>query len=188
MEYYCIMVKTGEEKAFKERAIKALKEKFPEVQLFFFQRMLRSNRGEYFERPLFPGYLFLAVEKLSGDFFLLLKKQKDFGRILMDNRNPTVLAGQALEELKIFIHNGEHWGVSKISFLPGQRIKVISGPLLGLEGLVYKVNKKRKRVTILSSLSPDGKRFDLYYEDVAPADVSLDVPAGRLSEKEETGV
>ena len=103
MEYYCIMVKTGEEKVFKERAIKALKEKFPEVQLFFFQRMLRSNRGEYFERPLFPGYLFLAVEKLSGDFFLLLKKQKDFGRILMDNRNPTVLAGQALEELKIFI-------------------------------------------------------------------------------------
>ena len=39
MEYYCIMVRTGEEQSFKERALAALKDKFPDVQFFFFQRM-----------------------------------------------------------------------------------------------------------------------------------------------------
>ena len=47
-----------------------------------------------------------------------------------------------------------------------KKIRVISGPLAGLEGNIYKVNKKRKRITIMSSLSPNGKHFDLFYEDV----------------------
>ena len=58
MEYYCIMVRTGEEQSFKERALAALKDKFPDVQFFFFQRMMKSNKGECCERPLFPGYVF----------------------------------------------------------------------------------------------------------------------------------
>ena len=47
-----------------------------------------------------------------------------------------------------------------------EKIRIISGPLVGLEGNIYKVNKKRKRITIESSLTSDGKRFDLCYEDV----------------------
>ena len=89
MEYYCIMVRTGEEEAFKKNAMACLKENFPDVQFFFFQRMMKTNKGECFERPL-----------------------------------------------------------------------------LGLEGNIYMVNKKRKRITITSSLSPYGKHFDLFYEDV----------------------
>ncbi|MCI6257514.1 MAG: hypothetical protein MR694_00220 [Spirochaetia bacterium] len=53
-----------------------------------------------------------------------------------------------------------------MQFLPGKKIRVISGPLVGLEENIYKVNKKRKRITIESSLTSDGKRFDLFYEDV----------------------
>ena len=82
MEYYCIMVRTGEEEAFKKNAMACLKENFPDVQFFFFQRMMKTNKG------------------------------------------------------------------------------------VGLEGNIYMVNKKRKRITITSSLSPDGKHFDLFYEDV----------------------
>ena len=56
-------------------------------------------------------------------------------------------------------------GISQVQFLP-EKIRGISGPLVGLEGNIYKVNKKRKRITIESSLTSDGKRFDLFYEDV----------------------
>ena len=44
-------------------------------------------------------------------------------------------------------------------------MRAISGPLVGLEGNIYMVNKKKKHITVISSLSPDGKRFDLLYED-----------------------
>ena len=37
--------------------------------------------------------------------------------------------------------------------------------MVGLEGCVWKVNKKKKQITVISSLSPDGKKFDLLYEE-----------------------
>lgn len=166
MEYYCIMVNTGKEEAFKKNALTCLKENFPDVQFFFFQRIMKTSKGEAFEKPLFPGYVFFQIEKLTAEFFTPLRHVKDFCRILRDNTDPVKFSGAALEELKLFIHNGEHWGVSKVQFFPGKKIRVISGPLLGLEGNIYKVNKKRKRITITSSLTPDGKHFDLFYEDV----------------------
>ena len=106
------------------------------------------------------------MEELTTEFFTALRHVKDFCRILRDNANPVKFTGTALEELKLFIHNGEHWGISQVQFLPGKKIRVISGPLDGLEGNIYKVNKKCKRITIESSLTSDGKRFDLFYEDV----------------------
>ena len=66
------MVNTGKEQAFK----KALKEKFPDIQFFFFQRMLKTNKGECFERPLFPEYVFFQVEELTTEFFTALRMSK----------------------------------------------------------------------------------------------------------------
>lgn len=165
MEFYCIMVKTGTEEAFKERASLALKDDFPDAKFFFFKHTLRSNRGEYFEKPVFPGYIFLETEKLTAQFFSVLRKQKDFYMVLRDNTNPTKITGESLAELRIFIHNGEKWGVSKVNVLPGMKIQAVSGPFMGLEGRVYKINRKKKVITIISSLTPDGKKIDLLYED-----------------------
>ncbi len=166
MDYYCVMVMTGEEEAFKNAGEEAVKESYPEAKFYSFQRKLKTNQGKYFQVPLFPGYAFFCVEKLTPDFFNILAKIKGFCRILYDNQNPEKIKGQALEDLKLFVHNGQNWGISKVEFLPGKNIKAISGPLVGLEGKIVAVNKKKKRVTVMSNLSPDGKRFDLLYEDV----------------------
>ncbi|MBO4859284.1 MAG: hypothetical protein J5527_12310 [Treponema sp.] len=50
--------------------------------------------------------------------------------------------------------------------MPGQKIKAVSGPLVGLEGNIVAVNRKKKQITVQSTLTQDGKRFDLLYEDV----------------------
>lgn len=91
------MVNTGKEQAFKKNALAALKEKFPDIQFFFFQRMLKTNKGECFERQLFPGYVFFQVEELTTEFFTALRHVKDFCRILRDNANPVKFTGTALE-------------------------------------------------------------------------------------------
>lgn len=96
----------------------------------------------------------------------ILKKIDGFIRILLDNINPIEILGTQLEELRFFIGNGEHWGISKVEFMPEKNIRVISGPLMGLEGKIYKVNKKRGRVTIITTLNPDGKKIDLAFECV----------------------
>ncbi len=165
MEYYCVMVLTGEEKSFKQKALEALQKDYPAIAFYFFERRLFTKNRGWFDAPLFPGYLFLSIDELTIDFFTALKKIKGFCRILPDNQAPRIITGPALEELKLFIKNGEHWGISKLTFSPGQKIKAISGPLVGFEGNIVMVNKKRKQITVQSNITGSSVRFDLKYED-----------------------
>ena len=161
MEYYCVMVLTGEEKSFCNAAKTALKESFPDTEFFSFERRLFTPRRGWFEAPLFSGYVFFYTQTLTHELFAELRKIKGFCHILRDNQNPEKITGHSLDELKLFIRNGEHW----VQFLPGQKIKAVSGPLMGLDGDIVAVNKKKKQITVQSTLTTDGKRFDLLYED-----------------------
>ena len=172
MEYYCAMILSGQEKSFKQSAAAAteaareVNQDFPSSRFYVFERKLQNRNKGLFDAMLFPGYVFFEVDSLTPDFFEVIRSIKGFCRILYDNQNPVQISGQGLEELKLFIRNGEHWGISKVSFVPGQKIKAVSGPLVGLEGQIVAVNRKRKQITVQSSLTQDGKKFDLLYEDV----------------------
>jgi len=172
MEYYCAMILSGQEKSFKQSAAAATEaaregnQDFPSSRFYVFERKLQNRNKGLFDAMLFPGYVFFEVDSLTPDFFEVIRSIKGFCRILYDNQNPVQISGQGLEELKLFIRNGEHWGISKVSFVPGQKIKAVSGPLVGLEGQIVAVNRKRKQITVQSSLTQDGKKFDLLYEDV----------------------
>ncbi|QTQ11284.1 KOW motif-containing protein [Treponema parvum] len=160
------MIFTGEEKNFKEKATEILKEKYPSVNFYYFQRKMYTEKRGWFLGTLFTGYLFFQIEELTADFFTELRAIKGFCRILRDNRKPTRITGSALEELKFLIKNGEVLGVSKVQFLPNQKIKAIAGPFVGYEGNIVKVNQKQKRITVRSLLIDNGLTFDLKYEDV----------------------
>lgn len=170
MEYYCVMVLTGEEKQFKERALKEFKETYPDTQFYFFERQLFTKNRGWFDAPLFPGYLFFSVEKFTPEFFAILRKISGFCRVLPDNQEPQQIKGESLDELRLFITKGEHWGISKLQFTLGQKIKAISGPLVGFEGNIVMVNKKRRQVTVQSNLTGAAVRFDLKYEDAEKVD------------------
>jgi transcriptional antiterminator NusG len=159
------MVRTGTEAEFKKQAQQVLADHGITASLYFFQRRLKKGKRDFFDAPLFPGYLFLQVEKLTAENLALVKKVKNFCRLLPSTTTPQLIRGKALQELELFMGHGEYLGVSQVVFLPGKKIKAISGPMVGLEGNVYKINKKKKQITVISSLSPDGKKFDLLYQD-----------------------
>ena len=83
MEYYCLMVRTGEEEEFKKKAQKAFGEQACTAELYYFQRTLKTNQGELYEKPLFPGYLFFQTESLTPQIMQTLKKFDGFIRILL---------------------------------------------------------------------------------------------------------
>ncbi len=166
MEYYCIMVNTGEEKSFKTRALEKLKETYPLMQIYYFERDMFTEKRGWYKRALFPGYLFLGLEKLTPYFKAEIKKISGFHRFLRDNTDPTQIKGEALEELKFLFTTGEVLGVSVVQFLPNQQIKAISGPFVGYEGKIVAVNRKKKRITVRSSLIENSTTFDLKFEEV----------------------
>lgn len=166
MEYYCVMVLTGEEKTFKKAASQALMEIDPMAQFYYFERKLFTEKRGWFNGPLFSGYIFLGVQSLTPQVFSKLKSIKGFMRILRDNTDPTRITGTALEELKFLIQNGEVLGVSKLQFLPNQKVKAISGPFVGYEGQIVMINRKKRRITVKSLLANGTTTFDLKYEEV----------------------
>ena len=53
-----------------------------------------------------------------------------------------------------------------MQFLPDQKIKAISGPFVEYEGKIVAVNRKKKRITVRSSLIDNSTTFDLKFEEV----------------------
>ena len=165
MEYYCIMVKTGEEKSFKTRALDKLQGTYPTLQIFTFERDMFTEKRGWYNRALFPGYIFIGVEKLTPIFMSSIKKISGFHRFLRDNTDPTQIIGKSLDELKFLLTTGEVLGVSIVQFMPDKTIKAISGPFVGYEGKIVAVNRKKKRITVQSSLIENCSTFDLKFEE-----------------------
>ena len=168
VELYCLMVRNGCEAQFKERAEETLAAHGIKARLYFFQRTFCRRAGEYVDAPVFPGYLFLQVERLSGELVTTIKDVEDYLCLLPADDHPKAIQGGALEDLKLFLGHGEYFGISRVAFLSGRRMRAVSGPMVGLEDSVYKVNKKKHRITVATSLSPEGKNFDLLYEEAEP--------------------
>lgn len=170
MEYYCLMVRTGEEEKFKSEAHGALRPDVPRVDFWFFRKKMRTNKGLFFEQPLFPGYVFCGMETLEAEVVSRVKKIHGFCRFLMSNTDIQPLSGSGLEVFKNLAQCGEHLGLSKLRFEPGRRIVVTEGPLRGLEGNIIAVNKRQRRVTVRLNLTGSISKVDLCYDDITETD------------------
>lgn len=166
------MVRTGEEKSFNKAALEAVKEAFPSSRFYFFERKLFTKKRGWFDAPVFPGYIFFCTEEFTPQFYNIIRKIKGFCRILPESQTPAAIRDSVLDELKLFIKYGENLGLSKIKFEQGQKIKVLSGPLCGFEGNIVAINRKKKQVTVQSSVTGTPMRFDLKYEEIESAGIS----------------
>ncbi|MDR0452642.1 MAG: antiterminator LoaP [Treponema sp.] len=173
MKYYAIQVKTrGEEKYI--RLFRATHPEF-RAEIYFPQRRIDERRGGVvFPRQtgIFPGYIFL---ELSNDDSVLryhwnFRRTDGFFRFLKSNRNIRALEGRDLETVLHFIKRvGPVAGKSKVYFNENSRIVVVDGPLLGLEGKIVKVDKRKGRARIKLDIYDDSFSIDLAFETIEPA-------------------
>ena len=165
MEYYCIMVKTGSEEKFKESAIQKLAQFGNSSSFYFLKKQMRARNGSVFMEPLFPGYVFMETCCLERSTIEVLKSVKGFYHFLFDNSAPQKLQGNDLNYYICFRNEGEILRISQAKFDENQRIKIINGPLLGLEGKIIRVNRRCKRVTVEIDMFGYSKKIDLCYSD-----------------------
>lgn len=114
--------------------------------------------------PIFPGYLFLETEKLHPDVYWTFKKIDGFFRFLKSNTDIEPLFGDDRELLLHFLSYGEIVSKSKVYFDEDQRIRVLSGPLSGMEGKIVKVNKRKRRAKVRLNLYDDSFLIDFGFE------------------------
>jgi transcription elongation factor/antiterminator RfaH len=115
-----------------------------------------SDRKKKVEVPLFPNYVFVKVSK--SEHFKVLSTN-GVVRFISFCGIPAVMPKEDIEAIRLLI-NG-NWKIDKEAyFAVGDRVKIIHGPLAGLEGIWL---EKR-----------GAKRFGIRFESIKQA-VSIDI-------------
>ncbi|MGA2099245.1 MAG: UpxY family transcription antiterminator [Candidatus Acidiferrum sp.] len=122
------------------------------------------------ERPLFPGYVFVKVQRNERVRVLELPGVHS---IVGAGREPTALPSQEIEALRRGIHS---LNVEPHAYLSvGDRAKIQNGPLQGMTGIVVRKQNGSRLVLslelIMRSVSVEVNQIDL--EPVAPSSNGL---------------
>jgi len=120
-------------------------------------RILRKQgKIERIEEPLFPGYVFIETDKEYTHFRLHLEKHirpvKGVIRLLKhDNEGLETI----LPHERMFIErftDTDKLVQPSIGFIEGDRIVVTSGPLMGQESLIRKINRHKRTAELEISM------------------------------------
>jgi transcriptional antiterminator NusG len=168
MKYYAIQVKTRAE----EKYLKLFYALHPDIDIktYFPKRQIDIRRKQKIYHSItgiFPGYIFIELEE--GDEILkyqwAFRSTDGFYRFLKSNQNICALQDRDLEVVMHFIRTvGPLAGKSKVYFDENSRIVVTEGPLMGLEGKIVKVDKRKGRAKIKLDLYDDSFAIDLAFE------------------------
>ena len=152
--YYVIQVKTGKE----QQAIEDIMKNKPDDASFDvfapYRKSLRKYKGvmrEVVER-CFPGYVFVEtndVKRLFRQLYFTPGFQRILGREgITDNFVPLDQDESRMVDILYNKNNNRITEISNIQVKEGEMIRVLDGPLAGLETQIKKVNLHKRTVTI----------------------------------------
>lgn len=152
--YYVIQVKTGKE----QQAIEDIMKNKPDDASFDvfspYRKSLRKFKGvmrEVVER-CFPGYVFVEtndVQRLFKQLYFTPGFQRILGREEeTENFVPLDKDESRMVDILYSKNNNRITEISNIEVREGEMIRVLDGPLMGLETQIKKVNLHKRTVTI----------------------------------------
>jgi transcription termination/antitermination protein NusG len=163
MLYFALQVRTGKEAHFIEIA----RRRHPKVYMLWPRRRLRIRRGGEWKdslAPLFPGYLFLRADDFDDIPWHQIRSLPDFIRFLPSNDRIVPLDDRDRATLNHFLAFGEVVDKSVVTFDENRRIRVVSGPLQGLEGRIVKVDRRKGRAKVRLDIYADAFEIDFGFE------------------------
>ncbi|MBN1524125.1 MAG: antiterminator LoaP [Spirochaetales bacterium] len=170
MNYFVLKVKNGKEADVLSRSRELFRDE--DVTVFWFRRELQIRKSGAIKNvlsPLFPGYLIIQASSIAPQIFRKFREIPGFSHFLKSNTNISCLSGRDRELILHFIRCGETIAKSMVLFTPNQPIKILSGPLKGLEGMIIKVDKRKKRIKVRLALYKDSFCIDFGFESVEAA-------------------
>lgn len=164
-------MKTGVE----ERYLTHIDHRLPEVKdsLLWLRRSLRIRKqGTWHDvlAPIFPGYLFLERDTVDSELYLKMKSIPGFSQFLPSNRNIKPLDDRDSSVLTHFLQFGQIVDKSLATYDENDRIRVVSGPLKGLEGRIVKVDRRKGRAKVILDMCRNSFTVDFGFELIAKPD------------------
>ena len=163
-DYYVIQTMSGQEE--KARGLLTMKGLFSLNRIFIPKRKIYIRRAGKILleiKKIFPGYIFIRGN-ISGKKFIEIKKTEKVIKILGYRNQPEPVPKQEMLIIANLISNGEEIGYSRAAFYENKKVKIIEGPLKGLEGLIRKINYRKKRLKIALNLFKQEKLVDFGFQ------------------------
>lgn len=145
--WHALHVKTGTEDKVKERLNFIFSNK--DLKIVVPKRKMKERKNgivRYRLRTLIPGYVlmkgFIGIEE-----YYSLKRIPDLIKILRDESCILKIDEHEMNLVTRLMCNKEIIETSSI-YMDGDRIVVVDGPLVGMEGLIESINKRKERVKV----------------------------------------
>lgn len=178
MAYYVIRVAPRQEEAFLRLSARLIGDEGV-AMVYPRRRMEHLKRGKRVqaEVALFPGYVFLRADAgLDPELYGRIKTLPGFTHFLRQGLAVSEVRGKDLELLRHFLKFGEVTPTSQVLYDANQRIRVLSGPMEGLEGNIVHVDKRKRRAKIRLDFDHGTFTITLGFELMAEARAAGAVP------------
>ena len=165
MLFYAMQVRSGREQQFCSLA-RGRRLIAPEAVIWP-RRSLRIRKGGEWKdslAPLFPGYLFLRANDFDDVPWREFRGLPDFIRFLPSNDRIVPLDERDQATLTHFLSFGEVVDRSVVTFDENRRIRVVSGPLQGLEGSIVRVDRRKGRAKVRLDIYADAFEIDFGFD------------------------
>lgn len=174
VNYYCMVVKTGKEEAFRLWAAKMLADgdTLFAGQVLFFKKLMRTKKGKIYDEAFFPGYVFLETDCTDASLFSVFRQNKDFYYFLPKDDVAQPLSGLDYDCVMSLRNYGETIGFTAVKFDENDRIVITGGPFKNLSGTVVAVNRRNHRVNIRLDVFNRATVVGLTYYDIKKEDWS----------------
>ncbi len=176
MAYYALQIWTGSEARFLALAEQRLQG--ANARLLWPRRSLRIRRlGTWQESlaPIFPSYMFLQADAVGPALYAGLKRAPGFVRFLPSNDKIAPLEKRDQDLLSHFLSFGEIVEKSMAYFDENKSIRIVSGPLKGLEGMIVHVDRRKGRAKVRLAMYDNSFEVDFGFDSLE-ARVEVDAP------------
>jgi len=166
MKYFAVQVQTLKEDSYISQLKAKLEFRSNCQEFFILKRRLPIRKGGKTTdeiKPIFPGYIFVESESVDAELFNIMRSTKNFLRFLKNNKDIKSLENKDLTILQHFMRLGETAEISTVTFDENSRIVIKSGPMQGLEGLIVKVDKRKRRAKISLDFANEKFLIDLAF-------------------------
>ena len=143
--WYVVQVRTGNEKNILLQCRANIPESILEHCCILYFEEKKRIQGEWTiqQKILFPGYVFMVTDN-SEELYLQLKKVIGLTKLIGTGREIIPISE---DEKNFLLSFGDSDQIVKMSkgIIEGSQIKILSGPLMGKEGLIRKIDRHKRK-------------------------------------------
>lgn len=115
-------------------------------------------------RKFYPGYMFVQMDLNSRTFHLVKGTPKITG--FLGGTNPTPVPERDIVGIHDAMTEGRAKPTPKVSFQPGDTVRVIEGPFANVSATVEEVNQEKQKIKVLVSIFGRATPYEVDFDKV----------------------